>query len=193
MPTGTWTSLEIVKLVVAALTPLAVALLGWWLSGHLKRLEHLQWASQKAVEKRLEVYSTLAPILNDLYCYFDFIGDWKMKDPVAALSLKRAADRLFYVNAALFSSSFRRAYGEFINLCFVPGPLDEYDASAKLKTEVKIRREMFAKRGQAWNPEWDEYFAPAELLTSREAIVRGYRMMMDAFVRELGVGLAGDR
>ena len=54
-PTATWNSLEVVKLIVAAPTPLAVAALGWWLSRQLKRFEHLQWASQKAVEKRLEV------------------------------------------------------------------------------------------------------------------------------------------
>jgi hypothetical protein len=192
-PTATWNSLEVVKVVVAALTPLAVAVLGWWISRQLKRLEHLQWANQKAVEKRLEVYSALAPVLNDLYCYFDFIGDWKMKAPIEALGIKRAADRLFYVNAALFSPSFRSTYSKFIDLCFVPGPLHEYDTTAKLKTDVKIRKEMFAKRGLAWDPQWDGYFAPPELVTSRDAIVGGYRRMMDAFVRELGVGLVEHR
>src|SRR5262245_57166953 len=187
---ATWNSLEVVKLIIAGLTPLAVAILGWWISRQLKRLEQLQWANQKAVEKRLAVYSELAPVLNDLYCYFDFIGDWKMKEPVAALSVKRAADRLFYVNAALFSPSFRRAYVEFIDLCFIPGPLHEYDTTAKLKTALTIRREMFSKRGQAWDPEWNEYFAPAEAVSSRDAIVQGYRRMMDTFVRELGVGLS---
>jgi len=189
-PTTPWNSLEVVKLIVAGLTPVAVAMLGWWLSRRLKRLEHLQWANQKAVEKRLAVYSELAPVLNDLYCYFDFIGDWKMRDPVAALAVKRAADRLFYVNSALFSPSFRQAYAEFIDLCFIPGPLHEYDATAKLKTAVTIRRQMFVKRGQAWDPEWDGYFAPPEAVSSRDAIVGGYRRVMDAFVRELGVGLS---
>ena len=28
-------------------------------------------------------------VLNDLYCYFDYIGDWKFKDPFAAIALKR--------------------------------------------------------------------------------------------------------
>jgi hypothetical protein len=186
---GGWNSLEIVKLVVAALTPIAVALMGWWISRYLKRLEHLQWANQKAVEKRLDIYSQLAPLLNDLYCYFDFIGDWKMKDPVAALSLKRCADRLFYVNAALFSQRVREAYRDFIDLCFVPGPLEEYDATATLKTDVNIRREMFAKRGEAWRPEWDRYFESRERISSRDEIVTGYRKMMDAFVQEPGVGL----
>ena len=107
-----------------------------------------------------------------------------MKDPIAALSIKRAADRIFYVNAALFSPAFRKAYGEFIDLCFIPGPLNEYDATAKLKTDVKIRQDMFAKRGLAWDPEWNSYFAPPEFLTSRDAMVRGYQRLMDTFVQE---------
>jgi len=36
-----------------------------------------------------------------------------MQDPIKALGVKREADRLFYVNAALFSPSFRRTYSEW--------------------------------------------------------------------------------
>jgi hypothetical protein len=182
-----WNGLEIAKLAVAALTPVAVALLGWGISRQLKRLEHLQWANQKLVEKRLFVYSDLAPVLNDLYCYFDFIGDWKMKDPTEALAAKRTADRLFYVNAALFSFAFRNAYGHFIDVCFIPGPLEEYDSSAKLRTDAKVRREMFAKRGDPWRPEWNDCFAPPEQVVKRDQIVGAYHALMDAFVDELGV------
>jgi hypothetical protein len=185
----TWNSLEIAKLVVAALTPIAVAVLGWWISRRLKRLEHLQWASQKAIEKRLAVYSKLAPALNELFCYFDFIGDWKMKDPVAVLAVKRKADKLFHVNAALFSSRFQTGYKVFIDLCFVPGPLEEFHTSATLRADMNIRKEMFRKRGADWNPKWREYFAPAEKVTSREEIRAGYHAVMSSFASELGVGL----
>jgi hypothetical protein len=142
LPPPIWNSLEITKLAVAALTPVAVALLGLWLNRHLKRLEHLQWAGQKVIEKRLKVYSRLAPVLNDLYCYLDYIGDWKYKNPVAVLGLKRFADREFYVNAPLFSKSFHDAYHAFINLCFIPGPLEEYHASAQIKTDAAIRKSV---------------------------------------------------
>jgi hypothetical protein len=189
MTTEVWSNLEILKVSVAALTPITVTVLGWWITRHLKRVEHLQWANQRVVEKRLEIYSTLAPLLNDLYCYFDYIGDWKMKEPGAVLGLKRSLDRLFYVNAELFSLTFRKAYKEFIDLCFIPGPLNEYDATATLKTDVNIRKQMFAKRGQFWRPEWDNYFAPPDLVTSRGSIMHGYRRVMETFVQGLGVGL----
>lgn len=46
-------TLEGVKLAVGALTPIAVTVLGWWITRHLKRIEQLQWANQKAVDKRM--------------------------------------------------------------------------------------------------------------------------------------------
>jgi hypothetical protein len=109
-PPTLWNSLEVAKLVASVLTPAAVAFFGMWLNRYLKRIEHFQWANQKAVEKRLEVYSELAPLLNDIYCYFDYIGDWKWKNPKEAIALKRSMDRLFYVNAALFSDHFKTLY-----------------------------------------------------------------------------------
>jgi hypothetical protein len=188
-PTDGWNSLEITKLVFSALTPIVVAVLGWWISRRLKRLEHAQWANQKFMEKRLEVYSNLAPVLNDLYCYFDFIGDWKMKDPIAILNHKRCADRMFYVNATLFSPRFRRAYKKFMDTCFIPGPRHEYDTTATLKADVNIRRDMFAKRKQTWNAEWDTYYSPRGEIPEQKVIGEVYWKMMHVFVRELGVGL----
>ena len=190
---SSWNSLELFKLIVSAATPIAVVGIGLWVSRHLKRLEHLQWANQKAVEKRLTVYSELAPVLNDLYCYYDYIGDWKMADPLKLLSLKRTADRIFFVNAALFSAAFRNGYHQFMNLYFIPGPLDVYDATAKIRTSLEIRKEMYAKRKVQWDTAWDTYFAQSNMVPERELIVTSYRNLMDTFVQELGVRLKDAR
>ena len=184
-----WTSIEIAKLIASVLTPIAVAVLGLWLNRRLKRIEHFQWANQKAIEKRLEVYTALAPLLNDLYCYFDYIGEWKMKAPSEVIGLKRSIDRLFYVNAPIFSDYFREVYREFMNLYFIPGPLTDYTASARLKTDVKIRMDMFKAVGQKWDSNWDIFFVSTEHVSSRDEIVKGYGRLMDAFAKELGVGL----
>jgi hypothetical protein len=189
----TWNSLEVAKLVVAAFTPVAVAFLGFWIARHLRRVEQLQWASQKAVEKRLEVFTALAPILNDLYCYFDFIGEWKMKDPRELLLVKRNADRCFYVNAALFSPSFQRLYEVFMAVLFVPGPLEEHETAARIKSDVAVRKEMFARRGEKWKAEWDGHFVSKGPIPKHDEILAAYQGLMAAFVRELGVELAGNR
>jgi hypothetical protein len=185
-----WMTLEVVKIVVAALTPVAVAVLGWLLSRQMKRVEALQWSNQKLIEKRLEVYSALAPLLNDLYCYFDYIGDWKMKDPPAVLSLKRSIDRLVYVNAPLFSAQFRQAYADFIDFHFVPGPREADASTAKIRSDASRRKKLFRERGEAWDPSWDDYFvAPAEA-PDPHRFMPAYWTMMDAFARELAVDLA---
>jgi hypothetical protein len=40
-----WNSLEVVKLLTSALTPLTVFLLGIWVKRRLKRLEDIQWGN----------------------------------------------------------------------------------------------------------------------------------------------------
>ena len=49
-PSDPWNSLEIAKLVIAFLTPLSVALFGWFVSRRLKKLELAQWSNQKLIE-----------------------------------------------------------------------------------------------------------------------------------------------
>ena len=72
-----WSSLEILKLVVGALTPLVLLFVGVWVNRIAKRVEAAQWANQKLVEKRIAIYDELAPILNDLYCYYKCVGNYK--------------------------------------------------------------------------------------------------------------------
>lgn len=182
-----WNSLELAKLVVAAATPVIVACIGFWISRRLKRLEQLQWSRQKLIEKRLEVHTSLAPLLNHLYCYFDYIGDWKFAPPTAALRLKRKADRLFFVHEALFSSNFRTAYREFINLCFDSGPREEHHTSARLRTEMAPRKDIFKRRQERWDPRWDEHFVATEPLPLRSAVRSAYKGVTEAFADDLGV------
>jgi hypothetical protein len=48
-----WNSLEIVKLIISAITPIVVGILVWKLNEAVKRFEHRQWRNQKLIERRL--------------------------------------------------------------------------------------------------------------------------------------------
>jgi len=98
--------------------PIVVILLGFWVNQKTKRLEHLQWRSQKLVEKRLAVYDDLALDLNDLVCCFTFVGLWKELRPPDVVALKRKVDRKIHLAAPLFSRSLFEACEKFQNLCF---------------------------------------------------------------------------
>ncbi len=118
MDSGSWTSLEIVKLVISALIPLAVVGVGYIVSRATKRLESVQWANQTVVQRRLDIFGQVAPKLNRLLCFAIFVGSWKEVSPADAVRLKREVDEIMYVNRVLFSPALFDAYLAFTRTLF---------------------------------------------------------------------------
>lgn len=183
-----WNSLEITKLIISTLTPLIVLLIGWWINRSLKRFEHLQWTNQKVVEKRLSVFDELAPQLNDLLCYFTFIGCWKDLTPPEVIKLKRKIDRIVHINAPLFSEEFLNRYYDFVNLCY--GTYAGWGKDAKLLTFSERRK---AAAGASWEVQWNDCFADKSDCSDPEAVNTAYGALMSCFSNELGVGFDPDR
>jgi hypothetical protein len=183
-PATLWNSLEVAKLLVSALTPLAVLTFGFWINRRLKRVEHLQWASQKVIEKRLVVFDQVAPLLNDLLCYFTYVGAWKDAVPLEMVKLKRQLDRIIHVNAPLFPPHVLTRYNEFIGSCF--STFTGWGKDAKLRTLNRRRREA---AGDAWKPEWEQCFAPEAECVEPAEIQAKYRALIASLAGELGIGL----
>lgn len=180
MNQGPWNSLEVAKLLTGVLTPVVLASLGIYIHRVTKRFEHLQWRSQKLVEKRLAVYDDLSPLLNDLLCYFTYVGLWKELDPPKIVSLKRVVDKKVYLAAPLFSGSFFRLSMEFQALCFEP--YTGWGQDARLRTQFQRRKEV---RSADWNDDWDSNFS--DFPTDPDEIRRVYRCLMEAFAVDIGV------
>lgn len=179
-----WNTLEIAKLLVSALTPLLLLLIGLWINRSLKRLEYLQWTNQKVTEKRIAVFEELAPLLNDLLCYFTFVGCWKDLNVPEIIERKRKMDRIVHVNAPLFSKEFSDRYHDFIEACY--STYSGWGKDAKLRTLPERRK---AAAGGAWKPEWDGYFADAKDCSDPKVVRSKYETLMSCFSEELGVGL----
>lgn len=182
-----WSSLEIAKLIVSALTPIMVVIVGLWIGRSLKRLEYLQWTNQTITEKRIAVFEELAPLLNDLLCYFTFVGCWKDLKPPDVVGRKRKMDRIVHVNAPLFSKDFADRYNEFIDACY--STYSGWGKDAKLRTLWERRK---AAAGGAWNPEWDACFADDNKCFDPQVVKQRYEFLMSRFSEELGVGLHSD-
>lgn len=180
MSPGPWNWLEVVKLGAGVLTPAALAVFGIYLNRVTKRFEQRQWRSQKLTEKRLAVYDDLAPQLNDLLCYFTYIGCWRDLDPPAVVGLKRIIDKKVYLAGPLFSPEFFSACMEFQNLCFET--YTGWGRDATLRTQSQRRRES---RSHSWQNEWDSYFSNQP--SDPEAIRRAYKQIMNAFAEDIGV------
>jgi hypothetical protein len=182
-----WNSLEIAKLIISTLTPIIVLVIGLWINRSVKRLEHLQWTNQKITEKRIAVFDELAPLLNDLLCYFAFVGCWKDFTPPDVVKLKRKMDRIVHVNAPLFSKGFLNKYYDFTNVCY--STYTGWGQDAKLRTAWE-RREEAAE--DSWDVKWGECFADKNNCIDPKLVKSTYVELMSGFSKELGVGLDSD-
>jgi hypothetical protein len=180
-----WNSLEIAKLIVASTIPVAVVVMAYLLNRALKRAENRQWFSQKLVEKRIALLSEALPDLNDLYCYFVWVGRWKELSPPEILLRKRRLDQLFHANSPFFSPEARTAYEALFDVLFEtfvqPGK------SARLRTALTSqhgsRKTTFAER---WEPGWNDMFAAEEEYTPPDVVKDRYQALIAVLGSEVG-------
>jgi hypothetical protein len=149
MDSGGWTSLEVVKLVLAALIPIAVIGVGYIVSRATSRLESVQWANQTVIQRRLDIFQQVAPKLNRLLCFAVFVGSWKEITPADAIRLKRETDEIMYVDRVLFSPELFDAYLVFMRTVFELYGRTDDDAPLR----VAISSPLGNRRNLDW---WDK-------------------------------------
>ena len=181
-----WNSLEAIKLIVSVLTPIILLLFGFWINRRIKRLESIQWANQKVTERRLRIFDELAPLLNDLLCYYTYIGLWKELTPPDVVSLKRKIDKIAYVNAPLFPAEFLTQFNNFMHKCY--STYAGWGEDAKLLSKFQRRKEAY---GSEWKSDWETCFAEDQE-TNPNSIRQAYCDFMAYFSQALGVGLQSD-
>jgi hypothetical protein len=144
-----WTSMQIVTVVVDALTPRTVAGLGFYVARASRRIEQVQWANQTVVTRRLDIFGQLAPGLNQLLCFATFVGGWKEIQPSQAIALKRQLDETMYANRVLFSEQLFAAYHHFMATLFA--------MYATVGADAQLRAPIDSQWGDRRNmPWWDE-------------------------------------
>lgn len=181
-----WNSLEMAKLVVGVLTPLSVVGLGWYVSRSLKRFELLQWTNQKLIEKRLAVYAEVGPIINQLFCFYMWVGRWKEISPPDVLRLKRELDERMYVYEHLFDKDVYYAFREFMGTLF--DTFQGAGVDAKIKSLVKgPDGDRTNHTTYTWQTDWESKFAePSEAASLHEVEVR-HAALVSALSRSFGV------
>ena len=175
-----WNSLEIAKLIAGVLTPIALAVLGIYLHRLAKQFEYLQWRSQKLVEKRLDVYDSLAPKLNDIFCYFTYVGAWRDMSPTSVVGLKRSIDKEIHLAAPLFGKDFFTALTAFQDACFET--FTGWGRDARLRTGLDHRRDHYPGE---WPDTWDGLFT--ENVSTTASVKLAYAHAMQAFSKDIGV------
>jgi len=175
-----WNLLEITKLFVSILTPLVVLIVGVWIKSVMLKMESKQWVNHSLMEWKIKLFEKVAPRLNDIYCYYTYIGDWKNFSPPDILQRKRELDKEIMIAQPLFSKEFISAYDDFINSCFITYRGKGKDAG--MATGMESRRNI-SKNG--WKEEWEYLFA--KNITTKSDIEKQYSNLMGEFSKELNL------
>lgn len=172
------TTLEIVKLSVQALTPIVVGYIGWKVSKRLKDIEQNQWANRKITEKRIQIYEEVSPLLNRLFCYFNYVGDWQTHSPKDIVATKRKLDHKIHVNRYLLEEDVFDAYHKFIHVLF-----EHYTSAgedAKLKTLIVSPDGDRSKSPSfQWADEWKNCFSSRDI-APKKVVFELYNRVMQA-------------
>ncbi len=176
-----WSSLEITKLVVAGLTPVLVAFFGFWLNRRLKSLEQAQWSRQKVIERRIRAYDEMAKPVNELFCFYCYVGTWKDLAPPDVVRLKRQLDQTAHISAPLFDHEFLEKYNVLMDRCF--STFGRWGEDAKLRT-LPDRRQEAAR--DTWQDHWDECFSSRGEVSEPSDVRAAYAEFMAYLARAMG-------
>jgi hypothetical protein len=180
-----WNSLEVAKLIVAALAPVSIVMLGFFVNRRIKDLERIEWSNRKAIEKRLELFDRLAPEINRLYCYLNWIGDWQEMTPADVVALKRRLDKGFFVYRYLIGEDVFHAFQSFMELAFRTYVAAGQNALIRstLASPLGDRRKS---RHFEWRDEWDGAF-DVENVPDPQAVHDAYVRLMLTFKVSIGL------
>lgn len=174
--------IEIIKLIVSATTSIVIVIIGLSINKRLKVFEHKQWKNQKLIEKRLEIYSELAPMYNDLLCYYIFVGNWKELSPDNIIKHKRIIDKKINLATPLFNKEFIAECNRFVSICYKS--YNGWGQDAKLRTTLEKRVEYFSGE---WDNKWNSFFCDKNDCSNKEDIILAYNLIMRLFSKEIGL------
>lgn len=174
-----WTSLEIVKLCLSALTPIIGGFIAWKLAKVGNVLNVKIWLNQKVIEKRLTFYEKVMPSLNDMYCYYCYIGNWKELTPKDMIDNKRELDKHFHIYAYIFNETLLDSYSKFISNCFTT--YTGWGNDAKIKSKYEKRERL-----NNWKTEWKSNFNIEDVVKSAD-FKESYNHLIIDIRKELGI------
>lgn len=172
-----WNSLEIAKIVVAVLTPLALFIFTYQVNktqslntdakeNEIRKENQERERFAQVTKQRIQLWAEISPLMNDLYCYFLYVGHWKEISPEQALLTKRKLDKLIFSNSPFFSPEFLKKYNVFMSSAFKTANGWGQDAkleSSPIRDLDKGKEHMFERIGDGFaeNTEkiYDSYFA----------------------------------
>jgi hypothetical protein len=148
--------MELAKLVASFLTPLTIALVGYFVQRTLAE-QNRSWKIQdRLADKRAEIYEKIAADLNKIYCYVMDVGAFRDETPASILIAKRNMDKQMYMFQAIWPEDTFKAFTDYMHSAFATYQGVGEDAKIRAKPlEKRVARE---NRGEEWPTNWNDRF-----------------------------------
>lgn len=176
-----WTSLEVAKLLVQSLVPLAIFAFGVLVARRAKSWEEAAWQTQKGIEWKQSLFDRTIGNLNKLFCAFNYVGDWRTLAPPEIIKVKRELDGAIYGYKMLLGRETLDAYGGLMNVSF-----ETARGRGKL-IKIKANVEMYKEELQDWKDSYTEMFVPPDLRTRRKEFNLLYDKFIAFYFRDVGL------
>jgi hypothetical protein len=175
-----WTSMGVAKLVVDALMPLVLLVLGILINKRTKRLEQAIWASQKRTEWTQNLFNKTSAPLNQLYCCYNYVGNYTEISAPEIINIKRKLDREILGNKLLLGDTVLEKYDSLMKGCF------EMSGGRGVHIKIKANKEMY-KETETWVVDYDTLFVDSIARIRRADFNELYNSFMQAFFAKIGV------
>ena len=168
-------SIAIAGVAVSALGPLAVIWIAFLANKRFKHFERAIENQRRISDTRFELYRDIGFQLNDIFAYFQYVGNWKESNPDQIVEKKRHLDRHVFTFGPVFSDEFVTAYNRFILDCFQM--YGGWRKDARLRTTSKHRKEV-------GDPDWARCFTEEN---NRKDIRNSYDVLLRILAKDLSL------
>jgi hypothetical protein len=181
---STWNSLEVVKILVALLTPIAIFVFTKQTNEKLDQNNKLLDNNKRVFENRQTFYDKVGTLLNDFYCYHMYVGHWKDMTPSDIVKKKRTLDQLVYTYSPYFDTTFKPAYDAFMTATFKP--YQKMGGDAKIRSEYKVHLDYCKKDSILNETEFAEKFSEED---NRTQVFNTYFSLLKEIAKELNLSV----
>ena len=167
------------KVGVSILTPIAIAVLTFFVTRALNQREALFRRGEQVLSMKQDAYARIGPKINIIYIFVSDFGDYRNYTPDDVIRLKREVDREFFMFSPFWSQATASAYRLFMDACF-----ETYVGSgknARIRSTCVVKKSACQLDGKAWNPNWDEMFSPA----GDRSVHQKYHNLVAGFVGDI--------
>lgn len=167
------------KAGLSVLTPIAIAVLTYFVSTSLNRQQSVIRLAEQTLQLKQTAYADIGSNLNKIFTYVADVGDYRSFKPNEIVNMKRQSDRQFFMYKAFWSSSTVAAYDAFMETAFVT--YVGSGTNARINTESREKKIAYQKDGVAWDTSWTPMFSEQK----DQTIFAKYDKLVSEFLRDI--------